>query len=180
MSLDAVQVLAPGRSTTSTLNPQAFAMLGTRVRVPTEAIWTSATAKLSAQAPAGDICELRLVQAAGTIASVATQPLLWTAGSQTTIASVAGAAAVSATVAGFALIGATGATGVTSGDIFWVCISGPVVATCAAGGFIAGTQLAQAAGPGLDDATVTYATVLAESIAAGVAGTVLVRAHLAQ
>jgi hypothetical protein len=174
-----ITLLKPGSSTTATLSPLLATMLGYAIDVPTSAIVTATTGTLlSATVGTGDRCKLRLVQASGAITSAAKQPLLWTVGSYTQVSGVAGAAAKAAACAGFALLGATGSANAASGDIFWVVERGPVIGTAVAA-FIAFTPLAQHAGPGLDDTTVTYDTALCYSVVlASGAGDAVVRATL--
>lgn len=173
-----IQVLKPGYSTTVTANPGIAGLIGTLAEVTAKDIVTSsAGALLSAQTGIGadDTVILRLVQASASITSAAKQALLWN-GNRTQVSAVAGAAALTAAVAGFALLGGTGSANAASGDVFWVVVRGPVIVTAAAA-FTAANDLAQHAGPGLDDATVAYDTVLAYSIAAaGGAGDALVTA----
>lgn len=120
MSLYATVPLAIGqKSSSGVLAP----LVGIEIEVPSASVGVTGTTGIST---------VKLVKAAATFASCDGKAVLWTASDLNTVGAVAGAVAVSSTVAGIAYITPSGATGVTSGDYFWVVVRGPALASASA------------------------------------------------
>lgn len=149
-------------------NSALAALLGSEIEV------SSALLGLGTSAPG--TTRLKLVKASADIASSDGRALTWTSAALNTVGAVAGAVAVSATVAGVAYVTPSGATGVSSGDYFWVVVNGPAPAVGSAA-FSAQVLLATAAS-GAVSGTLTAtdgSTVIGRSLLAlGAGGAVVI------